>query len=379
MTSRCRGCGLPKPIGKKLIWTSRGEVYPRHPGGERLLFLDASWARALAQHLKKANAEDLLQRLRGLRREHTKRKAKESIGRWAGFLLRRRVTGGHILQEILNELTFYGYGKLKIKEFKPRKLFRVKAIHAYDDFFLPSDLWGLWEGTQNVTSTMLLEKEEEGSYVLVLRTKEKVGEIHEALRKQNKRRELPPPVKEDEVISLCPKCHRPIYPGRMSWVKDKGILVDESTGRRFIVTPVASWALVFSTLKEEGPQILDSFKEELANSNRSHAGPGLGKDIKAFYRDYFLSLPFLGWGKPVRVARKPFVVEAELLGTPFPEILAADMRGRFGALEREDWTVEVKTAKDGRQRFLMGPSWDGPWTSLGAANIPPSHPGILLP
>lgn len=377
MASRCKKCNLPKHISNWFYWTTRGEMFPKQPGGERLLFLDVLWIRFLAQEIRKEGGGELSRRIEEIRREHTRRRMERAIGSWGKFLLHRRFTGRKILEDILNELPRYGYGKFVIKEFGPRKLIQVRATHAYDDFFLPADLWGLWEGSQGVKASAQLERTGDGSFTLILRTVEKVkGEDDRPRANQEK---LPSQVKEDDIIQLCPKCRCPIYPGRMSWSEDRGILSDDSSGRRFIITPVASWVPVFSLLKKETPKVYESFAERLAARHSSQVDYPGNKDLKAVYRDYFLSLPFLGWGKPVRVARKPFLVDAELLGIPFPEILAADMRGLFGTLENEDWSVDVRATGNGRHRFIMGPSLEGPWFHLDTSNFPRAHPGLIFP
>jgi hypothetical protein len=383
MASRCKGCGLPADLGKRMYWTSWGEIYSRPSGGERLLFLDTSWVRLLAEEARRGGGEDLMARLREYRREHTRRRAESALRGWGSFLLRRRLTGERLLRELLEELPRYGYGRFEILEFKPRKHLKLRATHPYDDLFLFADLWGMWEAAQRVKASAATEHAGAGSLVLTLKTEGREGKRNRSRETCNEPAPSPPkapsPLKKDEVIPLCPRCRKPLYTGRMSWDGERGTIVDERSGRRFIISPLESWKGVFLLLRQEYPQVFQSFTGRLVEMSVLPGRDGGGGDLKGAYRDFFLSLPFLGWGKPVRVVRKPFLVDAEMLATPFPDLLAAEMKGRFGSLEREEWSVEVRFSGDGRHRFIMGPSMDGPWLPLDSLLPPRSHPGIILP
>ncbi|MEJ5187183.1 MAG: hypothetical protein WHT46_08900 [Candidatus Geothermincolales bacterium] len=381
MSDECRACGLPRELKKRVFWTSQGEMFSRQARGERLIFLDVNWTRYLVEEALNQGGKDLLHLLKECRREHTRKRVEATVRGWGAFLMRRRLTGRQLFDGFLEELPHYGFGRFEILEFKPRKLARLKVDDAYDDLFLVADLLGLWEATQGVRASEILEPAGKGSFSLLLKAEEKVKRVESGREDEGKR--SPTPLKKDDVIPLCPRCRRPRYPGRMVWNVKGGTIYDELSGRRFIISTVSSWARVFFLLKRECPPAYHAFARRLGEASReSFVSPvedGGAKDIKAAYRDFFLSLPFLGWGRPIRVRRRPFLVEAELVGTPFPDLLAAEMRGRFGSLEREEWSVEVKASRDGGHLFVMGPSVDGIWIPLEKTLPPRSHPGIILP
>ena len=105
------------------------------------------------------------------------------------------------------------------------------------------------------------------------------------------------------------------------------------------------------------------------------------ENYKIAYRHFFSSLPFLGWGKPNRVSRKPFLIDAEMESVPFPQLLAWKMAGVYEALESEPADAQHQRTRNSNWRYLVGPRLEGTFLDIKSLvpERPPIYPRALMP
>ena len=166
--------------------------------------------------------------------------------------------------------------------------------------------------------------------------------------------------KRDYDLEVCTKCHLPLFPWELRWDTELGTIYLAGTHRHMTITSAQGWRLIVNEIKRTmGEEYLAIMSGAL--SEKAAVKYRLIKDenYKTAYRHFFLGLPFLGWGKPVKVARKPFLVEADMEGVPFPQLLAWKIEGAYQALENEAGDMEYYKTGSQKWQYLIGPNLEG--------------------
>lgn len=367
----CPVCGFPRSLTRKLVWTTDGGIYFQTKRSERFLFLDEEEIKALLEEGVRLRGEQLLDTLREQRRVFTRETVSYQLNGLRRLLLRHWPLSKRVVRSAFREAAFFGCGNIVITKIKTRKELIVKARHPYHPHLMAGDVWGFWEGLYGVEALLSLSAVSEQEWDVTVRT---VGR-----RRRTSTRERPPRrPKRDYSLEVCEKCRMPIFPWELRWDAELGTIYELGTHRHMLFTSSAGWQQVVEevTGSKEGA-LPSAIGTALAATAAAEYTLLKGDNYKTAYRHFFLSLPFLGWGKPTKVTRKPFLIEAEIEGVPFPQLLAWKIAGVFEALEREP--ADIKHLKDGDTtwRYLIGPRIEG--TFLEIQRMLPEEGRFILP
>jgi hypothetical protein len=367
----CPVCGLPRFLNRKLVWTTDGGIYFQAKHSERLIFLEEEDVGALLDEGVKLRGEQLLDTLRECRRAFTREGVASQLTGLRRFLLRHWPLARRVVKSAFAEAAFFGCGNTDISRIKPRKELVVKARHPYHPHLMAGDIWGFWEGLFGVEALLSLSPASEHEWDITVRTV--------ARRRRSSRPERGPRrPKRDYGLEVCEKCHLPIFPWRLRWDTELGTIYETGTHRHMMITSAAGWQQVIDEVKgsKEG-ELPPAIGTALAAKAAAEYRLLKGDNYKTAYRHFFLSLPFLGWGKPAKVTRKPFLIEAEIEGVPFPQFLAWKIAGVFEALEREPADITHLKAGDSAWKYLIGPRLEG--TFLEIRRMLPEEGRFILP
>lgn len=355
---RCPSCGLPRSLSRKLVWTTDGGIYLSPKRSDRLIMLAEEDISDLLNEGVKLRGEHLLDTLRQRRRDFTRADLESQLSWLKRFFFRRWPLAKRIMRTALSEAAFFGCGNIAISSLKPRKELVVKVGRPYHPHLLAGDLWGFWEGLYGVEALVFMNSRSEQEWEITLRTvaKKRWGETRERPPRRPSR---------DYGLEVCEKCRLPLLPWELRWDTDLGTIYQADTHRHMIITSVRGWQEIVKEVagSREGalpPSIGAALAEKTAAEYRARKEG----NYRAAYRNFFMSLPVLGWGKPRRVTRKPFVIDAEIEGAPFPQILAWKMAGVFEALEREPADIKHMSCGDGAWRYLVGPRLEGTFLEI---------------
>jgi hypothetical protein len=197
------------------------------------------------------------------------------------------------------------------------------------------------------------------------------------------REKTPRRPKRDYSLEVCEKCHLPRFPWELRWDGELGTIYQVGTHRHMIITSARGWRQVISEIngsaaKDLPPEVGAALAEKTATEYRLLRGD----NYKTAYRHFFLGLPFLGWGRPKKVSRKPFLIDAEMEGVPFPQLLAWKIAGVYEALEQEAADIERVKTGEGNWRYLVSPMIERTFLEIGRLLPeagPPPYPRPLLP
>jgi hypothetical protein len=367
----CPVCGLPRSLNRKLVWTTDGGIYFQAKRSERLIFLEEEDINALLEEGIKLHGDQLLDTLRERRRAFTREEIASQLTGLRRFLLRRWPLARRMVKSSFSEAAFFGCGNIVISRLKPRKELVVKARHPYHPHLMAGDMWGFWEGFFGVEALLSLSPASEQEWDITVRT---VGRK----RRRVTRERTPRRPKRDYSLEVCEKCHLPIFPWRLRWDTELGTIYEMGTHRHMMVTSAAGWQRVIDEIKggEEGV-LPTAVGAALAARAASEYRQLKDDNYKTAYRHFFLGLPFLGWGKPAKVTRRPFLIEAEIEGVPFPQFLAWKIAGVFEALEREPADIKHLKAGDGAWKYLIGPRLEGNFLEI--RRMVPEEGRFILP
>lgn len=367
----CPACGLPRSLNRKLVWTTDGGVYFQARRSDRLIFLEEVDISTLLEEGVRLRGEQLLDTLRERRRAFTRDEVASQLTRPRRFFLRHWPLAKRVVKSMFREAAFFGCGNITISKISPRKELAVKVRHPYHPHLIAGDIWGFWEGLNGVEALLSLSAQSENEWDITVRTVAK-----KRSRPEHKR--LPRRPSRDYGLEVCEKCRLPLFPWELRWDTDLGTIYQPGTHRHMIITSSRGWQLIVDEIKgsKEGglPQSLGA---ALAGKAAAEYRQLKGDNYKAAYRNFFLGLPFLGWGKPKKVSRKPFLIDAEMDGVPFPQLLAWRIAGLYEALEKEP--ADIKHLKDGDSgwRYLIGPRLEG--TFLEIERMVPEPGRFILP
>ncbi len=352
-SDNCTSCGLPRSLTRKLVWTTDGGVYFQSRRSDRLIFLEEEDVSAILEEGVKLRGEHLLDTLRECRRTFTRDEVASQLTRPRRFLLRHWPLAKRVVRSMFREAAFFGCGNITITKIRPRKELLVKVRHPYNPHLLAGDVWGFWEGLNGVEALLSLSAESESEWDITVRTVSR-------RRGMPGRRRPPKRPSRDYSLEVCDKCRLPLFPWELRWDTDLGTIYQSGTHRHMVITSSRGWQLVVDEIKgsKEGalPQSLGTALAEKAAAEYRQLR---GDNFKTAYRHFFLGLPFLGWGKPKRVSRRPFLIDAEIEGVPFPQLLEWKIAGVYEALEREPADIERHEADDTAWRYLVGPRLEG--------------------
>ncbi|MBC7247278.1 MAG: hypothetical protein H5T73_05825 [Actinobacteria bacterium] len=373
---RCKLCGLPRPLNRKLVWTRNGGLYLRNRRSERLVFLSEEEIDAVMREGVRLRGEEVLDTLCEVRRGFTRERVASQMGRVRGFFMRHRPLARRVIADAFREAAYYGCGNVEVSRLKPGKEITVTARRPYHPHLLAGDIWGFWEGFFGVEALFSLEKVSETEWSITVRTvgKRKTGPGGEPLPRRPER---------DYDLDVCEKCRLPSFTYELRWDPDLGTIYHPGTHRHLVITSVEGWERVIGEINgSRAGELPPGMREALeASAAREYASQG-GGNYKTAYRNFFLGLPLLGWGKPRRVMRKPFLMEAQIEDVPFPQLLACRIAGVFRALEKEAAEIDCSREGDNAWRYAVGPRLEGSFlapSSLFRGDMLRSHPGIFLP
>lgn len=354
----CPACGLPPSLNRKLVWTVDGGIYFQSKHSDRLLFLEEEDISTIIGEAVRLRGDHVLDRLKKVRRDFTRAAVSFQIAGLRRALFRRWPLARRIVRSAFQEAAFFGCGDINISEISPRKEMIIKARHPYHPHLLAGDIWGFWEGLYGVEAELALNAPSNLECDITVSTKQKSDH-------KTSKMEIPERPERDYSLEVCEKCRLPSFPWELRWDTELGTIYLADTHRHMTITSARGWRLVMDEVKraigEEYPVLMSK-----ALSVKAAARYRLIKDdnYKTAYRHFFLGLPFLGWGKPLRVSRKPFLIQADIEGAPFPQLLAWKIAGVYQALENEPGEVEHHKTGSRKWQYLIGPALDGTFLEI---------------
>ncbi|OFW60351.1 MAG: hypothetical protein A2W01_00595 [Candidatus Solincola sediminis] len=367
----CPACGLPRILNRKLVWTTDGGLYFQSKRSDRLIFLEEEDIASVIDESLKLRGQGLLENLRERRRVFSREEVAGQIGGAQAFLVRHWPAARRVILSALRDAAFFGCGKITIMDIKPRKRLEIKIAHPYHPHLMAGDIWGFWEGLYDVHSEVSMEALSEKEWILKITTVDKSGwKIPKAQR--------PPRPKRDFGLEVCDKCRCPIFPWPLSWDEELGTIYQIGGHRHMVVTSARGWQAVIDEIKGPGAKDLpEAIGASLAAKAASEYRQLKGNNYKRAYRHFFLGLPFLGWGRPRKVSRKPFLIEAEMEGVLFPQLLSWKMAGVFEALEDEPGEILHERIGTTSWKFMLGPKLEGQFLEI--ERLKPHGDGVGYP
>lgn len=372
----CPSCGLPRSLNRKLVWTKDGGLYFQTRHSDRLIFLEEEDISTMLDEGAKLHGDKILDTLRECRRVFIRGEIASQLTGMRRALLRHWPLAKRVVLSAFRDAAFFGCGSITITDLKPKKKMAVKARHPYHPHLLAGDIWGFWEGLYGVEALLSLSATSEQEWDISIRTVQKN-------RRKETREGNPRRPDRDYSLEVCEKCHLPLFPWELRWDNELGTIYQTGTHRHMIITSAKGWQLIIDEIKGS------AVKDLPANIGAALAGKAAaeyrmlrGNNYKTAYRHFFLGLPFLGWGKPKKVTRKPFLIDAEMEGVPFPQLLAWKMAGVYEALEREPADIKHQRTGEEGWRYSVGPKLEGTFLEIERINPEPGpliYPRPLLP
>lgn len=372
----CPQCGLPRSLNSRLVWTTDGGIYFQARDSERLVFLDEDDINLVIGEAEKVCGDSILERLRQCRRDFTREVVASQLRGLRSFLFRHWPLNRRILRTTLEEAALFGCGNIEITNLSPRKEVSLTARHPYHPHLLAGDIWGFWEGLYRVEAELSLRADTNLECDITVRTRGKRGR-EESSREKTRRPD------RDYGLEVCEKCRLPRYPWELRWDTELGTIYQAGTHHHMTLTYARGWQMVLDVIEKSmehgfSAAVGKVFSQGAAERYRAVKGD----NYKTAYRNFFVGLPFLGWGKPTRVTRKPFLLDAEVEGPPFPQLLGWKMEGVYEALEREPAETDRMKTEDSKWRYLIGPVLEGVFLGIERMQPEPgtsAYPRTILP
>jgi hypothetical protein len=369
----CPLCGLPRSLNRKLVWTTDGGLYFQTKHSDRLIFLEEEDISTILDEGIKIHGYKILDTLRERRRAFTRNEIGSQMTGLRRALLRHWPLAKRVVVSAFKDAAFFGCGSITITDLKPKKHLEVKVRHPYHPHLIAGDIWGFWEGLFGVEALLSINTSSEQEWAVNVRTVQKN-------RQKSSREDLPRRPDRDYSLEVCEKCHLPRFPWELRWDNELGTIYQTGTHRHLVITSARGWRQIVdeikgSAVKELPPGIGVALADKTAAEYRMLRGD----NYKTAYRHFFLGLPFLGWGRPKKVSRKPFLIDADMEGVPFPQLLAWKIAGVYEALEREPADIEHLKTGTMDWRYLVSPRLDGTFLEIDRMVPEPGQPPYPRP
>jgi len=373
----CPVCALPRSLNRKLVWATDGGIYFQSKRSERLIFLDEEDIKALLEEGVRLRGDQFLDTLRECRRTFTREAVASQMRGLRRIMLRHWPLAKRIVRSTFREAAFFGCGNITISKIKPRKELVVRVRHPYHPHLMAGDIWGFWEGLFGVEALLSLSASSEQEWDITVRKVSKKRNKSAAKQPDGQGR-VPRRPKRDYDLEVCEKCRLPVFPWELRWDTELGTIYEMGTHRHLVITSALGWQQVVDEVKgsKEGA-LPNGIGAALAAKSAAEYRLLKGDNYKTAYRHFFVSLPLLGWGKPRKVSRKPFLIEAEIDGVPFPQLLAWKIAGVFEALEREPADIKHLKSGDTAWSYLIGPRLEGNFLEI--RRMLPEEGRFILP
>ncbi|MDY6794842.1 MAG: hypothetical protein SWK76_06130 [Actinomycetota bacterium] len=372
----CSLCGFPRALNRKLVWTTDGGIYFQTRNSDRLIFLDEGDISSIMGVAERECGENIMERLRECRRSFSREEVSSQLSGLRRFLFRRWPLAKRVVTSTFREAAFFGCGNITISDISPRKQLIIKARHPYHPHLLAGDIWGFWEGLYGVEAELSISPESELEWNITVRTTSKS-------KRKTAPVEHPKRPDRDYNLEVCEKCKLPRFYWDLRWDSELGTIYEAGSHRHLTITSVEGWRRVIGVIRNSlGDGFHSSIGAALPERAASDFALLKGDNYKTAYRNFFLGLSFLGWGRPQSVSRKPFLIDVDIIGVPFPQLLAWKMAGVFEALESEPAEIQHEKNGESQWSYLVSPHLNGVFLEIERMKPErgdPIYPRPILP
>ncbi|MBC7247387.1 MAG: hypothetical protein H5T73_06380 [Actinobacteria bacterium] len=266
---------------------------------------------------------------------------------WRGVVL-RRLPFSFLLQKVIDELAFFGFGHLELLEYRRHKVVLLRVSNAFDILSLAWGTKGFCAMVDGVPMEMAWTREGEDYLLTATPLPEGIEEEEpdlEALRDLRlAKKELAAAASfpdREARRETCPRCGVPSSLTSLAWKEEEGCIELLPEGRRVVFS---TGHVMLGVLHELEKTVGRSLEQELYEITKNYHMETMedlwGHDRAETYRELLERLYAWGYGIPLSVNFGVGHLELSVGNPFFPPRLAGMVAAVFEGLEGQEAVVE---------------------------------------
>ncbi|MDI6873356.1 hypothetical protein [Candidatus Solincola sp.] len=346
--SRCRRCGLPRNLSHRYTWRANGSITSRADPTTRMVFFEASYYPFLWAELEGrlgVNITELY--VRGQKASVHEYLERNVLYGWRRLLV-RSLPFATVIQRVVDEMSLFGFGRLRLEAFRRHGMVVVRVANPFDIISIAWGAKGFYELVEGRPAEMAWFKEGE-DYLLTAMPAAGAREAGEpdgaALIRLRSAKEELADVSEDvrpaEVgFESCPSCGLPSPLTVLEWREEEGAIYHRLNGARYIFSTGYVLLSIIRELEEMTGRSLDRELVEITRNYHLKNPPAFSARSEGeVYREMAERLMAFGYGVPLQLTYGAGYLEMAL-GNPFhPPRLVGYVTSVFETLEESESDV----------------------------------------
>ncbi len=246
----CKRCGVPRSIGREIVWHDNGVITQARDESHRMLFYESDNLDRLFH-----GVEELIGLpIERIVIESKRRVTKEYISKLIPAPVRKLAYLIHpplIINQVSATGRSYGYGHIELKEMRKKRddgdYVKMLIREPYSILFFTGDLVGAFEAVDGRDFEASYSRVGGGDeYEVTGRVGRHPVELQERLKPKTY------PVKPGDVrFERCPSCNLPLDIARFRWDLERGVITNPETGRRMAIFGPAGFEAIMDDLEAE--------------------------------------------------------------------------------------------------------------------------------
>lgn len=241
--SKCGMCGVPRQVILTNRWREDGIIETKPVGTREVVFLERELVVEVFQGIQDKLGIPIDRIVMEAKRKDALLYADGVLTGVLG-ILRWKPLRRSAYRFLINQSAAIGLGHIELLDYRPGSRLFGRADPVYHRALFTGDVAGGFESIERKRAGVIT-REEDGWFILELRTTEEAGEEDRLIPVESKA------VKTKAEYERCGSCGVPREISRFRWVKEKGQIIDTATGEWVFVIGRGGIGAVIRELREE--------------------------------------------------------------------------------------------------------------------------------
>jgi hypothetical protein len=345
----CQECGMPRDVAKENRWQNDGTISsfrtgPRVPV-QRTLYYEVDGLNDLFMNIEKLIGQPISLIVAEGRRKNINEYLEEYFSGLRGVAARS--IGRRTVYNTIAKLgAIFGLGHFEVRDIRKGRYVKVYGRDTYSIPLLSGDLMAAFNAVERLPASVDVEVENEGLIFTVSRSEEPEEEISSRL-------ETPfIPTKPGSIqFERCKSCGAHIDMKHTRFDLDRGVITDETTGRRMTFTGMSNFEAILRELQVElGEEIILS----ILTAQKDYTKSTVQRDEIATEADVRHFLAIRGMGNLIGYELDNGRLEAEIDNARPYTLVIGLLHGIFELLTGKEGKVDYSLAGDGTLTVIIG-------------------------
>jgi hypothetical protein len=350
----CPRCGVPRTLISEHRWDSNGVISLTRDPTHRMVMIDNEALNNILSSISGTIGMELDDIVVEAKRRSGKHFMDAVLSGVKGVIARNLIST-KVYQQLSDQIRILGLGSAEVVGYKRHWYLEGVATDTYGPAMLAGDICGAFESVERCVAEVRFDRDDGSVHFVVNRAERERPEYSDRFRYQ-----VSPCRKGNNIFELCPVCRAPDELGKKySFDMDRGVIHEEKTGHRVVLTGVMTLNNLFGELAAELggeiPEMIMSIEKERVRDVILSKEASRDTTEKGYMR-YLKTLELKGMGNGVFASVSPSEVKVRVHNPYYEPLIAGFLAGFFEATTRRAAAVEWTEAVDGYTDVSIRPA-----------------------